>query len=100
VSLIIAGTLRAPPEGLAALAPHMAEMLAASRAEPGCVEYSYAVDVAEPGLVRVFEVWRERADLEAHGKSPYLARWREACALHGVFERRLTAYEVAHSQPM
>jgi quinol monooxygenase YgiN len=100
VSLIVAGTFQVPAENLEAFEATMAEMLAASRGEPGCVEYSYAVDVAQPGLVRVFEVWRARSDLEAHFKSAHLARWREAWARFGVSDRRLTAYEITHSEPI
>jgi quinol monooxygenase YgiN len=100
VSLIVAGTFRVPMGNLEAFKTPMAEMLAASRAEPGCVEYSYAVDVAEPGLVRVFEVWRARDDLEAHLATAHLARWREAWARFGVSDRRLTAYEITRSEPV
>ncbi len=100
MSLIVGGTFRIPAANLEAFKAPMAEMLAASRAEPGCVEYSYAMDVAEPGLVRVFEVWRARADLEAHFKSAHLARWREAWARFGVSDRRLTAYEITGSEPV
>jgi quinol monooxygenase YgiN len=100
VSLIVAGTFQAPAENLEALKGPMAEMLAASRAEPGCVEYSYAMDVAQPGLVRVFEVWRAHVDLEQHFKSAHLARWREAWARFGVSDRRLTTYEFTHSEPI
>ncbi len=100
MSLIVAGTFQVPAENLEAFEGPMAEMLAASRAEAGCVEYSYAVDVAQPGLVRVFEVWRARVDLEAHFKSAHLARWRKAWARFGVSDRRLTTYEIAHSEPI
>ena len=60
MTLIVAGTVRVPPQNLAAFKPHMETMLFASRGEDGCIEYSYAEDVAEPGLVRVFEAWRDR----------------------------------------
>jgi quinol monooxygenase YgiN len=95
MSVIIAGTVRVPPENLAALKPHQLAMLAASRAEDGCLTYSYGVDVGEPGLIRVFEVWRDQAALDAHFKAPHMATWRAACAEHGVSDRRLFAYEVA-----
>ena len=50
VTVIIAGTVRVPPENLEQFRPHMLAMLTASRAEDGCLEYSYAQDVADPGL--------------------------------------------------
>ena len=95
MTLIIAGTVRVPPENLAGLKPHMEAMLAASRAEDGCITYSYAEDVAEPGLIRVFEAWRDQACLDAHFKAAHMAAWRAAWPNFGVSDRRLVAYEVA-----
>lgn len=100
MSILIAGTVRVPPESLPGLKPHMAKMLAASRAEDGCLTYSYAEDVAEPGLIRVFEAWRDQAAIEAHFKSPHMAEWRAAGAQFGVSDRRLFAYEVAAERPL
>lgn len=100
MSLIVAGTVRVPPENLDGLRPHMKAMMAASRAEDGCIAYGYAEDVAEPGLIHVFEVWRDRAALEAHFTMPHMAVWRSHWPEFGVSDRRLTAYEVAAERPL
>jgi quinol monooxygenase YgiN len=100
MTVIIAGTVRVPPENLAGLKPHMAAMLAASRAEDGCLTYSYGEDVAEPGLIRVFEAWRDQAAIEAHFKAPHMAQWRAAWPNFGVTDRRLSLYEVAAERPL
>ncbi len=100
MSVIIAGTVRVPPQNLAGLKPHMLAMLAASRAEDSCLEYSYGEDVAEPGLIRVFEVWRDQAAIDAHFKAPHMAAWRAAGAELGVSDRRLFAYETASERPL
>ena len=98
--LVIAGTIRVPPENLPELLPHMLVVLEASRAEDGCIVYSYAEDVEEPGLIRIFEAWRDREALGAHGKAPHLAAWREAGKQLGVCDRRLTLYDVAGQTPL
>jgi quinol monooxygenase YgiN len=100
VSLIIAGTVRVPPENLERFKPHMQAMLSASRAEDGCIEYSYAVDVAEPGLVRIFEAWRDPAALAAHFETEHMAAWRSRWPEFGVSDRQLSAYEVASVRPL
>jgi quinol monooxygenase YgiN len=97
--LIVAGTMRVPPDQLAGLRPHMAAMTAATRAEDGCLDYGYAEDVAEPGLIHVFERWTGQAALDAHFAAPHLAAWRAAWPRFGVSERRLFAYEVASERP-
>ena len=98
--VIIAGTVRGPPENAAALRPHQDAMLAASRAEDGCLSYSYAFDVQDPGLIRVFEIWRDQAAVDAHFKAPHMATWRAANAELGVFDRRLSLYEVASERAL
>lgn len=98
--LIILGTIRLPPENLAAARPIMAAMAKASRAEDGCLEYAYAEDVFEPGLIRVSEVWRDRAALDAHFAMPHLADWRAAWPSLGISDRRLIAYEAADPRPV
>jgi quinol monooxygenase YgiN len=95
MTLLIAGTVRVPPENLERFKPHMQAMLIASRAEDGCFEYSYAVDVAEPGLVRIFEAWRDQAALDAHFQTPHMAVWRSHWPEFGVSDRRLSLYEIA-----
>ena len=98
--VIVAGTVRVPPENLAAFRPHQDAMLAASRAEDGCITYSYAVDVADPGLIRVFEEWRDQAAIEAHFVAPHMAEWRAAWPAFGVTDRQLSIYEVAAERPL
>ena len=95
MTLFIAGTVRVPAENLERFKPHMLAMLTASRAEDGCLEYSYAVDVAEPGLVRIFEAWRDQAALDAHFQTPHMATWRSHWPEFQVSDRRLTLYEIA-----
>ena len=100
MSLIVAGTVRVPPASLDGLRPHMAQMMAARQAEDGCLDYNYAEDVTEPGLIHVFERWRDQAALDAHFKTEHMARWRAAWPSFGVSDRRLSAYEVASERAL
>jgi quinol monooxygenase YgiN len=100
MSLIVAGTIRVPSEELGSLRPQMIKMLTASRLEDGCQVYSYGEDVADPGLIRVFEIWRDRAALDAHAASGHMLEWRKACAEHRVSDRKIVAYEVAAERPL
>jgi len=95
MNLIIAGTYRVPPENVEALKAHIADMVAGSRAEDGCIEYAHAVDVTEPGLMRFFEIWRDQAAIEAHFTMPHMTAWRAAGAKLGVTDRRIFAYDIA-----
>ena len=95
MTLIVAGTVRVPPETLDGFRPHMVAMMTATRAEDGCAAYSYAEDVAQPGLIHVFEIWRDQAALDAHFKTAHMAAWRAVWPGFGVSDRNLKAYEIA-----
>lgn len=98
--ILILGTIRAPAGAMAALRAPMAAVVAASRAEDGCIEYAYGEDMLVPGLIRVSEVWRDRAALEAHFKAPHMDPWRAARAALGVGERNLNLYESSDPEPI
>ena len=70
----------------------------ASRAEPGCLDYTYAIDVADPCLMRVLERWESWQALETHFAQPHMAPWRAALAGVNVVERNLHAHEVVQSR--
>jgi quinol monooxygenase YgiN len=62
--LLIVGTVRMPAQSVAAARPVMQAMVDASRAEPGCVEYVYAEDLFDPGLIHVKELWSDLPALD------------------------------------
>ena len=96
--LIIMGTVRIPDGAIDLARPAMAAMLAASRAEVGCLAYNYAQDVLDPRLIHVSERWRDRAALDAHFRTPHMTKWRSQFAELGITDRDLTLYESDEGQ--
>ncbi|GGE21942.1 antibiotic biosynthesis monooxygenase [Aureimonas endophytica] len=92
--LLILGTVRLPAANLEAARPVMLRMVEASRAEDGCLDYVYAEDIGDRGLIHVKERWRDRAALARHFQSAHIAAWRAAWAGFGIGERALSLYEV------
>jgi quinol monooxygenase YgiN len=97
--LLIIGTIRLPADRVAAARPAMARMIAASRAEEGCIDYAYAEDVCAPGLVRVMELWRDQAALDRHFGSAHLREWRATWAGLGITDRDLRVYDIGEPRP-
>ena len=97
--ILVTGTIRLPAAMLTEARPVMARMVAASRAEDGCLDYSYAEDVLVPGLIRVNEAWRDLAALEAHFQTAHIAEWRAAWPMLGITDRKLERHEVVATQP-
>jgi quinol monooxygenase YgiN len=95
VKIILAGSFRLPVVRLDEAKPHLEAVIAATRAEDGCLIYSYGHDANDPGLIRVFETWRDQAAVDAHFASAHMQTWRTARERLGISERRIFAYEVA-----
>lgn len=91
--IVVIGSFRIPPSMVEIVKPVMEAMIASSRLESGCIEYAYALDVMDDGLVRVSEKWRDRAALEAHFRTPHIAEWRAQISALAMSERELVAYE-------
>jgi len=98
--IILAGTVRAPVDKLNAAQSAFTAMIAATRAEPGCVSYSFAHDVLEPGLVRIFEVYIDQAAVDFHRSSAHFAAWRARWPELGIGDRDMSQYEVARVQKL
>lgn len=92
--IAVLGTFRFPAEALAEARPLMRSVIEATLAEPGCRTYSYAEDVADPGLFRVTEIWDSREALSAHFETEHMRQWSEQRAALGFFDRRITLYEL------
>ncbi len=68
----IIGTVIAKTETREELAGLLANQVAPTRAEPGCMNYDFHVDAADPCCFVFYENWLSQADLDAHLKMPHL----------------------------
>lgn len=98
--ILVIGTVRLTPEKLLAARADILAMISASRAEEGCLEYSYAEDVLEPGLIHVKEIWTSREALRDHFAAPHLGVWRSAWQRLQISDRKLQLYEIGYSEPV
>jgi len=96
--LILAGTIRVGTGKREASRAPVLEMVTATRAEPGCLEYSFAFDLVDDHLLRIFEVFVDEAALAAHRASPHMARWRAAMPELGISGRDMSEYQISASR--
>ena len=92
--IVVSGRFRLPPERIEETRPAMANVIALSNAEAGCRVYSYAEDISEPGLFRVYEEWESRDAIEAHFASEHMREWQRVRETLGFHDRAVGAYEV------
>ncbi len=97
MSVAVIGQFRMPAANMEQARPLMRKVMEATRAEDGCIEYNYAEDVLDPGLIRVSEVWQSREQLTAHLATDHMRVWGEERVALGLSGRVITVFEVSGS---
>lgn len=72
--LHVVATIPTKPEAVEAVRAGIAELVAATREEEGCVAYDAFESASAPGTFVTIEVWRAQADLDAHMQTPHIAK--------------------------
>lgn len=99
----INGTITLAPGALANAGETMQairSMVEASRAEDGCLDYTFAQDLTDPDMLVIFERWRDAAALAAHGQSAHMAEFRKVMAANPPIAQNLRMYETDEGQPL
>ena len=96
--IAVLGSFRFPVTALEQARPLMRAVIEATLGETGCRAYSYAEDVAEPGLFRVTELWDSREALAAHFATPHMKTWVEQRSELGFFDRDISLYEIGAAE--
>jgi len=91
--IIVEGWVRMASEDIDALRGAATEMMRATRAaEPGCLEYAFALDLSEPGLLRIIERWVDEAALAAHFATPHMGAFNQALGGARILGASVKAY--------
>lgn len=61
--ILVQGWVRLAAGEIDHLRPAASEMMRATRAEAGCLDYAFAADLDDPGMLRVLERWADEAAL-------------------------------------
>ena len=64
--VIVAGVFEVDPEQRDAFLAGRFDLMRTSRAEQGCLEYTFSADPLDPGRVLLYERWASQEDLDAH----------------------------------
>jgi quinol monooxygenase YgiN len=100
MAVAVIGHFRLLPERVEEARPLMTNVVEATLAEQGCLAYSYAEDVREPGLIRVSEMWESREHLAAHFETAHMRNWVEERKGLGLFDRQIALYELGESETL
>jgi quinol monooxygenase YgiN len=64
--IIVGGTFEVEPHQREEFLAGRHEMMRTSRAEEGCLEYTFSADPLDPGRVLLFERWASQEALDVH----------------------------------
>lgn len=78
--LIVLAKAKLGAGSLAAARAAIADMVAASKAEDGCIAYAFTEDMLQPGVIHIVEKWQDEAALAAHFATPHMAAFGAAIA--------------------
>ena len=68
--VIVVGTFEVDPDQREQFLANRHGRMRESRAEPGCLEYTFSADPLDPGRVLLFERWASQEDLDVHLSLP------------------------------
>jgi len=98
--LVIAGTIQIDPAKLDEAAEAARVMMKATRAEEGCEAYVFSQSLETPGLIHVFEQWKDQAALEAHFVAPHMIEFQGKMGGFGIQRMDVQKYEIAGVGPI
>jgi quinol monooxygenase YgiN len=91
--LVLVVSIDTTAENIAAIKDAIATMEQASRAEPGCRDYTFAVELNDPNRLRITECWESEDALKTHFATPHMAAFNEAMARAAPRSMDLKCYE-------
>ena len=97
--LVVNATITATAETIEAMKDAIAAMEAASRAESGCHDYTFSVELNDPGVMRITECWEDLDALAAHFAMPHMADFRAAMAANPPESVEANFYEATPTAP-
>ena len=101
-TLVVMASLLFPPEAEARASVALAELAAATRAEPGCLRYVVGRDPERPGLFHLSEIWADLASLALHFRTPHMAAFSATARRLGYsapFMKRIQVAAIADLEP-
>jgi quinol monooxygenase YgiN len=75
---IVYAVLTAAPEHRETVIDHAKEIAAASREEPGVIDYRVATDIEQPNVVRFVEQYESEEAVEAHSETEHYETFADA----------------------
>ncbi len=98
--IIISGTIEIDPANREAALTAGRELEAATRRQPGCLDYVWTVDGLSDSTIYVYERWESEEALSAHFKGPNYNGMRAVLGSYGLRGANVAKHRVDLSEPV
>ena len=98
--IIVAGTVEFEPAQRDAALSAARELFAATRAQPGCLDYVWCADPSSEGRVYVYERWQDTPSLAAHLAGPCYRGMLAVLGRHGLRSADVAKHRIDKSEPV
>jgi quinol monooxygenase YgiN len=97
--IVVNVAIESSESDITALQPAIAAMEQASRAEEGCDDYTFSIELNNPDMLRITERWQSMEALETHFGAPHMADFQAAIAEHAPKGSQAYFYEASEVSP-
>ena len=98
--ILLKASLQIDPPTRATFLAHLADFVAISQAEDGCLGFHACEDVLTPNRFLILEEWDNRAALEKHETSAHVAAFKAQIAAFITDKLPSIVYSISESQPL
>ena len=98
--LMVLGEAKLGESALEAGRAALTAMIEASRAEEGCIDYSYSVDILDPTRLLITEKWVDNDALVFHFGTPHMAAFQAALRDLDVTITEVLKYQADDGAPL
>jgi len=80
--ITLTAIIKSQPEKIAEMKAVLEELVQGSRTEAACIQYDLHQAVTDPNIFIFHEIWRSKAELDAHNQTPHVLKFiKEAAPL-------------------
>jgi quinol monooxygenase YgiN len=97
--IVVNAIVTSTQEDIVALQSAISTMEAASREEPGCLDYTFSVELNNPNVLRITEKWQSLDDLKAHFATPHMAEFQSTMGANPPASLDVCFYEAEEIKP-
>ncbi|MEZ5504255.1 MAG: putative quinol monooxygenase [Halioglobus sp.] len=97
--IVVNAIVKTTPDDIAAVRDAISAMERASRAEAGCDDYTFSIELNDPSALRITEKWHSVEALQAHFATPHMAAFQKTMAAHPPASMEVKCYEVKEINP-